>query len=125
MSSPVLFRKKPIIIEAFRYGIDNRPDWFCDAVTNGTVITFASPNLYNNDDNLSHCLLLTLEGPMRGNYGDYIIKGIKGELYPCKPDIFLATYEPVAFEDSGHYSLPEPHRSYAIWHKGCECKARI
>lgn len=37
----------------------------------------------------------TLEGTMRVDYGDYIIKGIQGELYPCKPDIFLATYEEV------------------------------
>lgn len=38
----------------------------------------------------------TLEGTMRADYGDYIIKGVQGELYPCKPDIFLATYEEVA-----------------------------
>lgn len=37
----------------------------------------------------------TLEGTMRVDYGDYIIKGIQGEFYPCKPDIFLATYEEV------------------------------
>jgi hypothetical protein len=37
----------------------------------------------------------TLEGTMRGEPGDYLIKGVKGELYPCKPDIFEATYEPV------------------------------
>ena len=36
----------------------------------------------------------TLEGTMRGNAGDYLICGIKGEYYPCKPDIFEATYEP-------------------------------
>jgi hypothetical protein len=35
----------------------------------------------------------TLEGVMRANYGDYIIKGVQGEFYPCKPDIFEATYE--------------------------------
>lgn len=35
----------------------------------------------------------TLEGIMRGNLGDYIIKGVQGEFYPCKPDIFEATYE--------------------------------
>lgn len=38
----------------------------------------------------------TLEGTMRVDYGDYIIKGVKGEFYPCKSDIFLATYEEVA-----------------------------
>lgn len=38
----------------------------------------------------------TLEGVMRANFGDWIIKGVKGEFYPCKPDIFAATYEEVA-----------------------------
>lgn len=37
----------------------------------------------------------TLEGYMKASFGDYIIKGIKGEFYPCKPDIFIATYEEV------------------------------
>jgi hypothetical protein len=36
----------------------------------------------------------TLEGTMRGEVGDWIIKGVKGELYPCKPDVFATTYEP-------------------------------
>jgi hypothetical protein len=36
----------------------------------------------------------TLEGSMRGDLGDYIIRGVQGEFYPCKPDIFVATYEP-------------------------------
>ena len=39
--------------------------------------------------------IFTLEGPMMASVGDYIIKGVKGEFYPCKPDIFKATYEPV------------------------------
>lgn len=41
------------------------------------------------------CTIETLEGSMLANFGDYIIKGVKGELYPCKPDIFTMTYEPV------------------------------
>ena len=40
-------------------------------------------------------IIPTLEGNMKATFGDYIIKGIKGEFYPCKPDIFEATYEPV------------------------------
>jgi hypothetical protein len=39
-------------------------------------------------------MILTLEGAMTANIGDWIIKGVKGEFYPCKPDIFAATYEP-------------------------------
>jgi hypothetical protein len=47
---------------------------------------------YNADGTLS---IRTLEGVMRANVGDYVIRGIKGEIYPCKPDIFHATYEKV------------------------------
>ena len=42
-----------------------------------------------------YCIICTLEGDMRGNRGDYIIKGLRGELYPCKPDIFEKSYEKV------------------------------
>ena len=42
-----------------------------------------------------YCEIKTLEGVMRGDCYDYIIQGVKGEIYPCKPDIFLATYEAV------------------------------
>lgn len=78
------FRKKPVVIEAFRYGIDGRPEWFCDLVTANQIITFET-----------HCEIKTLEGIMRGEFGDSIILGVKGEVYPCKPDIFEMTYEPV------------------------------
>ena len=78
------FRKRPVIVEAFRYNVDPRPDWFMDRVSDLSIITHESM-----------CQIQTLEGEMRGDKGDWIIKGIKGEIYPCKPDIFMATYEPV------------------------------
>lgn len=53
-----------------------------------------SPQFPLLKDGLS-LLIKTLEGEMMADPGDWIIKGIKGELYPCKPDIFAATYEPV------------------------------
>ena len=77
------FRKKPVVIEAFRYYIDPRPDWFQDKVTLNEIIT---------DE--THCEIKTLEGWMIGERGDYIIQGVKGEIYPCKPDIFELTYDP-------------------------------
>jgi len=80
------FRKKPVVIEAYCFNQqrDNyRPDWFQDRVSANTIITF--------DD---HAIIRTLEGDMRADLGDWIIKGVKGEVYPCKPDIFEATYEP-------------------------------
>lgn len=73
------YRKKPIVIEAFQFGIDKTPSWFDTSFLG----------------NGSYCYIDTLEGEMRANIGDWIIKGIKGELYPIKDDIFRETYEAV------------------------------
>lgn len=85
------FRKKPVVIEAVTwYGkyTDGTewPDWFRAAVDNGTIYQDIKANL----------IVKTLEGDHRADIGDKIIQGVKGELYPCKPDIFDATYEPVS-----------------------------
>ncbi len=87
------YRKKPVEIEAFKWtgGIDQveDPEWIEEAVKDG-VVSFreeGSPKV--------HMLIDTLEGVMTAQVGDYIIKGVHGELYPCKPDIFEETYEPV------------------------------
>ncbi|MGG1652261.1 hypothetical protein ABHN03_03940 [Paenibacillus sp. NRS-1775] len=77
-----LYRKKPVEIEAFRYWIEDRPDWFCDKVSSNDIITHST-----------HCEINTLEGVMRGEAGDYIIQGVNGEIYPCKPDVFEKTYD--------------------------------
>lgn len=83
------FRKKPVVIDAYQFTQNTdaknpRPDWLSDAVTANIVKTFPM---------VAH--IETLEGTMRCDIGDWIICGVKGELYPCKPDIFAATYEPV------------------------------
>lgn len=86
------FRKKPVVIEAFRFYVDPMPDWFLDKVSsNEVVLVNCNYALYTVDD--ARCEIKTLEGVMTGNGGDYIIKGVQGEIYPCKPDIFAATYE--------------------------------
>jgi hypothetical protein len=85
------YRKKPVVIEAFKYGFDNRPDWFNDKVTSNEIITYVGTDM--RDPSEYYCEIQTLEGVMKGNCGDYIIKGVQGEIYPCKPDIFEATYE--------------------------------
>jgi len=87
------FRKKPVVIEAFKWtgGPDQTedPTWIVDAIKAGTVH-------FENAGTPEVALLIdTLEGTHRANQGDYIIQGVKGELYPCKPDIFDATYEAV------------------------------
>lgn len=89
------FRKKPVVIEAFCLGKDPMPDWFCDARSLGSVRTYSKNPDINDpfESNLSHAEIDTLEGTHRADFGDYIIKGVKDELYPCKPDIFAMTYE--------------------------------
>ena len=86
------YRKKPVVIEAFKLGVDYIPDWFIDAVTaNEVVLHGTSSGFYHAAD--TNADIHTLEGWHHANYGDYIIRGVKGELYPCKADIFDMTYE--------------------------------
>lgn len=86
------YRKKPVVIEAFRLGIDNMPDWFFCAVCSNEVTTHNEDGRWRGGPD--YALIKTLEGEMRAEYGDWIIQGVKGEIYPCKIDIFDATYEP-------------------------------
>ena len=88
------FRKKPIVIEAVRYTSGFLwPDWFRDAVSQNVVVVHGTGKFANTETCFAK--IKTLEGVMRANEGDWIIRGVNGELYPCKPDIFAATYEPV------------------------------
>lgn len=84
------FRKKPVVIEAFKFGWDIPGPWWKEAVDAGQA-RVVTPVPGDGDQ---YALIKTLEGEMTASRGDYIIQGIKGELYPCKPDIFEATYEP-------------------------------
>lgn len=88
------YRKKPVVIEAFKLGVDNMPDWFADAVTANEVILHGTSSGFDRIDD-TNADICTLEGWHHANYGDYIIRGVKGELYPCKPDIFDMTYDMV------------------------------
>ena len=85
------FRKKPVVIEAFR--LNERgliaEDWFWDAVTRNDIITHC---FGKHDPDPAWCEIKTLEGTMIANAGDYIIQGVHGEIYPCKADIFQKTY---------------------------------
>ena len=97
------YRKKPIVIEAFRMGIDTWPDWFTDQISKNKITIHRVGEIGQKVSSLDHskikCKIKTLEGEMKGAYGDYIIKGIKGEVYPCKPDIFEQTYNLVSKEN--------------------------
>ena len=91
------FRKKPVVIEAFQFYIDNMPDWFMDAITRNDGI-LKKCNYKRYSINEAYCIIKTLEGDHICNGGDYVIKGVKGELYPCKEEIFKMTYEKVSNE---------------------------
>lgn len=94
------YRKRPVVIDAFKLGTDSFPDWFSDKVTDRTVtLRGTSDGFYDGHD--VNADVKTLEGVMHANYGDYVIRGIAGELYPCKPDVFVATYEPIGGEQDG------------------------
>lgn len=90
------YRKKPVVIDAWQYDGDLKnsdgefccPPWVESAFVEGTLY-------YGTlDGSPSELFVKTLEGDHHASVGDYIIQGVAGELYPCKPDIFARTYEP-------------------------------
>ena len=81
------FRKKPVEIEALQ--------WTGGHAFYEKFVAPFCPIAEYSDDNSSALVIPTLEGAMTVSLGDWIIKGIKGEFYPCKPDIFEATYDRV------------------------------
>ena len=91
------YRKKPVVIDAVQWDGRN-----IDAVLLffGDISKLPNTGAYVHPG-IGHCVpegtltIPTLEGEMTARAGDWIIKGVKGEYYPCKPDIFEATYEPV------------------------------
>lgn len=85
------FRKKPVTVEAIQWTGDNEMEIY--DFSNGKVLHIAES---------TKMLVPTLEGDMQASVGDWIIRGVQGEYYPCKPDIFAATYEPEAPQQTGH-----------------------
>ena len=84
----MLYRKKPVVISAVRF--EDTPDSLVAIGRMGLdpiVVSYADPAA-------PILTIKTLEGVMSANVGDYVIRGVKGEFYPCKSDIFLQTYEP-------------------------------
>ena len=87
------FRKKPVVVDAVQYAGNGNmnprggpPEWIWNALEKGILKpTYGADPLR----------IQTPEGDLVVSPGDWIIRGIKGELYPCKPDIFAATYDPV------------------------------
>lgn len=76
--------KKPVVVEAFKLGYDDIPNWFIEEMNKNKIYLSDEP---------TEADIETLEGWHHASYGDYIIRGVKGEIYPCKPDIFVLTYD--------------------------------
>jgi hypothetical protein len=89
VSTPARYRKKPVVIEAVQFDGTNG-----DAVAEWCGGTFEATTCHG-DGPPTVVFIHTLEGRMGASLGDFVIKGVKGEFYPCKPDIFKATYEAV------------------------------
>jgi hypothetical protein len=101
------YRKKPVVVEAVRLALANEESpmdvasWLHEP---SRVLQWDS----DRDGGLS---IITLEGVMRANPGDYVIQGVSGELYPCKPEIFEATYEHVCTGEIGNPDSLQKSRS--------------
>lgn len=89
------YRKLPVVISAFVLGRqwpqDECNEWFHNSVTSGIITTYNMGSIPDSAD-APYIEIKTLEGVMRGEAGDFIIRGVNGEIYPCKPDIFNKTY---------------------------------
>lgn len=92
----MMYKKKPVLADAFQLTRDVdtiAPEWFTQAVIDEKV--FIDRSLVDGHMVVYGCTIETLEGRHKAKIGDYIIRGVAGELYPCKPDIFRKTYEKV------------------------------
>ena len=105
MTGPQWFRKKPVVVEAIQWTSAARPQ---DLVL---WIRSAGSHAFVRGDGL--ITISTLEGEMVANPGDWIVRGIKSEHYPVKPDIFEATYESVGLQVAGQ-KLPDGRRITAL-----------
>ena len=81
------YRKKPVIIEAFRFGVDDMPNWF---LLDERVV-------WGNKEGKTplFCIIKTSSGLVTGDFGDYIVKEIDEEMYICKAETFVKTHEEV------------------------------
>jgi len=98
MSAPKRYRKRPVEIDAMQWdgtaaGATPIINWVLSF--GGTSRYFAPGEWDNGETSGTYITVDTLEGRMLAGVGDFIIQGVNNEFYPCKPDIFAKTYEPV------------------------------
>jgi hypothetical protein len=90
--SPQRFRKKPVVVEAVQW--DGTPEG-ATPIIDWMLSEDGTARYHHGDDHARPFIAIdTLEGQTAAGPGDYVIRGVQGEFYPCKPDIFEATYEP-------------------------------
>jgi len=91
------YRKKPVVVEAIQYKPSKDYDNINDLIEYmSDIIKFTNHSIkVGQGIGFDNITIQTLEGEMLVSEGDYIIKGVNGEFYPCKPDIFHKTYEKV------------------------------
>jgi hypothetical protein len=104
------FRKKPVVIEAVQWTGDN----FGEVAALGENVfgpyRAHEGQLVGTVGDGAHLEIKTLEGRMRADLNDWIIKGVNGEVYPCKPDIFEKSYEPVTDAMGGYVPADAAYR---------------
>lgn len=113
------FTKKPLEIEAIQYTLETRDEIIRDFEGQ---ITHSGISEEGAEYELENLRIETLEGVMTASLGDYIIRGIQGEVYPCKPDIFEASYEATCAAELPSYpelmEILEGVVDCAIWQSG-------
>ena len=88
------YRKKPVVIEAMHFdGSEQKARAICDWANGFDLQDEPWVDYVSQGDEPYDLLCHTLEGPLSVSKGDWVIRGIKGEFYPCKPDIFILTYD--------------------------------
>lgn len=108
------FRKRPVEIDAVQWTGENVADVATLFGDGRVLVTATHPH---------RVVIQTLEGEMLASPGDYIIRGIAGELYPCKPEIFAATYEAVRDQPRGD-AMPLPTGESACFADAKDCSQR-
>ena len=89
------FRKKPVVIDAVQI-LEDAVGELLSLIDGDPNVDVVRGHVLSDIDGKVICVhIRTLEGEMRGDLNDWLIRGVKGEFYPCKPDIFEATYEAV------------------------------
>ncbi|VDG31390.1 prophage P2a protein 33 [Lactobacillus plantarum 16] [Lactiplantibacillus mudanjiangensis] len=110
------YQKKPVVVDCFKWtgDVDQKddPEWIVKAIEAKTV------EFENAGTEQVKLVIHTLEGDMVADRGDYIIQGVHGELYPCKPDIFKETYEPESVVELARV----PQRDFKLTINGMERK---